>query len=126
MARNTRRLDRHKPVTLTDLDTEAFIQDFRGLLWNSVPECGKTWQELAQDARLAHSTIENLLFGTTKKPQTQTVLKLLTAMGYRVGIMEASAGTQPDEVPLSRFRKNRLPARGKGRRKPLAEYCAKK
>jgi DNA-binding phage protein len=107
-----------------DPDSEEFLQDLRGMLWNSVPTCGMEWPELAREAKLHVSTIENFLFGQTKRPQMNTIYRLLTAMGFRIGILAADSAKQPGEIALHRFH-NTKQVRGKGRRKPLGAYAAR-
>ncbi len=78
-------------------DCEKSLDDLSGLLWNSVRECGKTWQQVAQDARLCETTVERLMWRETKKPHYETVFKILIALGFRSAIVPDHAPLQPDE-----------------------------
>lgn len=118
------RVNKHLANGQNVIDTDEFIQDFRGLLWNSVVEFGLTWQQLAEKANLHVSTIENFLFGKTKRPQFPTMLRLLEAMGFRIGVFKIDAPPQQDELSF-RGTNGKTPSRGRGRRKALEYYATK-
>jgi hypothetical protein len=104
-------------VGSTSFDSEQFIEDFRGMLWNSYEECGMTLWALAAKANVSPRTILNFLFGITRRPQVPTIMKLLDAMGYRIGVFQKNAPKQKDEITLRNYR-----GRAKAHRKALVRF----
>ena len=87
-------------------NSDAFIADFRSMLWASVPKCGLTWAEIAERAGKSPSTIENFLFNDTRRPQFDTVWSLAAAMGIRFGTFEADEPVADGEINMRRYRGN--------------------
>lgn len=82
-----------------------YIEDLRGIVWNSIKETSKTWTALAADANLAVSTVSRFAYGDTKKPSSATIFALERAVGIRAARVRLSAPRQPDEVSVFALRK---------------------
>lgn len=68
-----------------DSDAEKFKADLRGkLLQRYGKRKGTSWQNLAADAGLCVATLSNFAQGITKKPQSDTLIRIGLAVGWRV------------------------------------------
>lgn len=92
-------------VESPDYTYEDYIEDLRGIVWNSVKETGKTWADLAADASLAISTVSRFAYGDTKKPSSATVFALERALDIRTARVRIDAPRQPDEIAAFPLRK---------------------
>ena len=79
-----------KPIKRSGFDRrgaspeDIFLEDLRGVLWNSYVDASMSWIEIAGRARLAYSTVRRFASGETKRPQLYTVLRLMSAIGARL------------------------------------------
>lgn len=94
-----------------------FVDDLSGLLWND-PK-GRSWEQIAGEAKLCLSTVRNLATRETKNPHLRTVWKLLPVLGFRMAFVAAGADCQPEEVDLRALRGKvvRLRVAQKGRKR---------
>lgn len=102
-------------VSTPDYTYQDYIEDLRGIVWNSVAETGMTWKQLAEAAELSVLTVSKFAYGETKKPSSETVFKLEDAVGLRTARVAKSAGRQPDEVMAFRLR-SKIRAKTEGKR----------
>ncbi len=57
-----------------------------------IEESGLSIKEIAEESGVSVSTIQNWMFGTTKRPQRITIEFVLRACGYRLIIVPAKKG----------------------------------
>lgn len=62
----------------------------------------KNMRKLADLASLSPSTLHNLFFGDTRKPQNATVMALVTAVGYERKFVKARKLNFEEELVLAR------------------------
>jgi hypothetical protein len=62
----------------TDSQSDKVLDDVRGLAWKKF--AGR-FEELAEIARLHPNTVNAFVWGDTKRPQFETIVRLLVALG---------------------------------------------
>ena len=105
------------PSDLAQL-TPEWLDDFIGILWHSVKEVGKSWEQIALESGVTLPTILRLLYRETKDPRLSTILKLHRAMFLRLGEFRQDAPLQADEINPKPYRSEIVRRRPKQRRQP--------
>ncbi len=62
----------------TDRESDKVLDNVRGYVWKRY---GGRFEELAAIARLHPKTVESFAWGDTKRPQFETVVRILVALG---------------------------------------------
>lgn len=80
---------------------EMWVQDLQGVAWHAFAREGYTIEKMAFAANLHYQTVENFVWGDTKRPTGNTVFQMAAALGFRLPLIASGAGRQPDEFDLS-------------------------
>lgn len=80
---------------------EMWVQDLQGLAWHAFKREGRTVEEFVVATGLHFKTVENFIWGDTKRPYPNTILRMAQALGFRLALIPASAPRQPDEKDLA-------------------------
>lgn len=70
-------------------DFEIFLEDLRGMVWNSSRAHDLTWTQLAIRANVTLPTVSKFAYGETKRPTFPTVFGIARAIGARLRIAKA-------------------------------------
>jgi hypothetical protein len=74
-----------RSVTLDDgPQTIALVQ-------SEIFRCGRTYRQIGDDAGLAHTTVQHIATGQTRRPALSTVARLLMALGWTLIAQEQGA-----------------------------------
>jgi len=95
-----------KVVPQPDYTYQDFIEDLRGIVWNSAKETGLSWDELAREANLSPQTVSRFAYGETKVPTSRTLFQLVTVVNLRMAFVPKTARRQPDEIAARPLRSN--------------------
>jgi len=73
-------------VTLTESRTAC------KLVQEELLRAKRTYKDVAQSAALAHSTVSNIASGNTRLPRIETIIRILSALGWRIIAQRRGAG----------------------------------
>lgn len=85
-------------VSTPDYTYQDFIEDLRGIVWDSVKETGLSWDDLAIEAKLSPQTVSRFAYGETKVPTSRTVFQIASVVNLRMAFVPKTARRQPDEI----------------------------
>ena len=91
---------------LSGLTYEEWLEDLRGLVFNSRQEVGLNWEDLAREANLLPSTVARFADGTTKRPHGRTIFELTKLFESR---------RKPNRFPTGATANESVPHRGSAR-----------
>jgi hypothetical protein len=77
------------------------VQDLQGLAWHAFMRKGKTIEAFVAETGLHFKTVENFVWGETKRPSQNTVDRMTEALDFRYALVPLSAPRQPDEKDVS-------------------------
>ncbi len=81
--------------------SEMKVQDLQGLAWHAFMREGRTIEDFVAVTGLHFRTVENFVWGDTKRPYPNTVDRMAEALGFRYALVPLSAPRQPDEKDVS-------------------------
>ncbi len=85
---------------LNELESlQRVYADVRGLVWQNY---GGRLDELARLANLNAKTVEALMWGDTKKPQFETIFKLMIVLGLERKLLALFASESPITADMGR------------------------
>jgi len=76
---------------------DVFIEDLRGVIWNSARDVGLNWKQIAGAARLSPKTVSRFAYRETKRPTFYTIFRILTVVGVRLTYVVANNQTSAEE-----------------------------
>lgn len=120
-----------KVVESPEYTYEDSIEDLRGIVWNWRKDTGKSWADLAADAKLTVRTVSRFAHGETKRAAHSTVFALEYAVNLRAARVTRNAPRQKDEIVAFPLRKqirstNEIESRKAMRRAKRRSWSKKK
>lgn len=89
------------PTIVETYTPEMRVQDLQGLAWHAFKREGRTIEDFVVETGLHFKTVENFVWGDTKRPYQNTVDRMAEALGFRYALVPLSAPRQPDEHDLA-------------------------
>lgn len=89
------------PNNPEEKDLRYEIEEFRTRMYSAWLFEGKwrpDFKDIASEARLHPKTVEKFVLGATQHPHIDTVIRLASALGYRVTLVTRNAPHQPEEL----------------------------
>lgn len=63
---------------------EVFLEDLRGIVWNSTRDANMNWAQIAVMANITAETVAKFAYHEVKRPQFRTVFGIAAAVGARL------------------------------------------
>lgn len=88
MARKHKERRRQSFIRRGSETNSIFLEDLRGMVWNSRRDSDMDWKTLAIKASLHKNTVAKFAYGEVTKPNFRTVFNIAEAIGVRLKLGE--------------------------------------